>query len=47
MIISILSCATLLAQDGIVFTFTCEGNPLKLNEMIYHSKRGLTYQVAQ
>ena len=47
LLITIIFCSTLYAQDGIVFTFTCEGNPLKLNEMIYHSKRGLTYQVAQ
>jgi hypothetical protein len=38
---------TAAAQDGIVFTFTCGGNPLKLNEMIYKSKRGLQFQVAQ
>lgn len=46
-LIAIFIYNNLLAQDGIVFTFSCEGNPLKLNEMIYHSKRGLTYQVAQ
>ena len=35
------------AQDGIEFTFTCNGSPLQLNQMIYKSQRGLTYQVAQ
>ena len=46
-VISILSCASLYAQNGIDFTFTCDGNTLKLNEMIYKSKRGLQFQVAQ
>ena len=43
----IIACGTIQAQDGIVFTFTCDNNPLKLNEMIYKSSRGLTYQVSQ
>ena len=45
--IVLLSCAGLSAQDGFWFTFSCNGNPLKLNDMIYKSKRGLAYQVAQ
>lgn len=35
------------AQDKVVFTFSWAGETLRLNEMIYKSKRGLTYQVAQ
>jgi hypothetical protein len=35
------------AQNGIEFTFTCFGKPLKLNEMIYKSQRGLSYEVCQ
>ena len=46
-LISLLSYSTVSAQDGIIFTFTCNDNPLKLNEMIYKSYRGLTYQVCQ
>lgn len=47
LIVSFLLCTAISAQDGIKFTFTCDGNPLQLNQMIYKSKRGLTYQVAQ
>ena len=47
MLLFLLSCAELSAQDGILFSFSCGDNALKLNEMIYKSKRGLTYQVAQ
>jgi len=42
----IVSCVA-SAQNGIEFTFSCNGNPLQINQMIYHSQRGLTYQVAQ
>ncbi len=46
--IAIMLCSGILsAQNGVVFTFTCENNPLKLNELIYKSARGLKYQVAQ
>lgn len=47
LIVSLLFCTAISAQDGIKFKFTCDGNPLQLNQMIYKSKRGLTYQVAQ
>ena len=47
LILSILSCVEVWAQDGIVFTFSCGDKPLKLSEMIYKSKRGLTFQVSQ
>lgn len=46
-IVSLLFCTAISAQDGIKFKFTCDGNPLQLNQMIYKSKRGLTYQVSQ
>ncbi|MBR6278476.1 MAG: hypothetical protein IKR41_06945 [Bacteroidales bacterium] len=35
------------AQDGVFFTFSCGDKPLKINEMIYKSKRGLTFEVCQ
>lgn len=47
LIVSLLFCTAISAQDGINFKFTCDGNPLQLNQMIYKSKRGLTYQVSQ
>ncbi|MBR4264575.1 MAG: hypothetical protein IKQ46_00795 [Bacteroidales bacterium] len=37
----------LFAQDGIKFTFTCQGKPLELNSMQYTSAAGLKYQVSQ
>ena len=47
LMIAMLFCANIYAQNGVTFTFTCNGNPLQLNQMIYHSQRGLTYQVSQ
>lgn len=32
---------------ALLFTFTCGGSPLRLNETIYTSARGLKYQVCQ
>lgn len=47
LIVSFLLCTAISAQDGIKFKFTCDGKSLQLNQMIYKSKRGLTYQVSQ
>jgi hypothetical protein len=47
LMLAVLICGSVFAQDGIIFTFSCNNNPLKLNEMIYKSSRGLTYQVSQ
>lgn len=43
----ILSSGIVAAQNGVAFTFSCNDKPLKLNEMVYQSSRGLKFQVAQ